>query len=89
MSRWLQIVLWTSGIVVLSLLINAPLIPLLLKWTGLCNISAIKVSRLSLSAEQAFDQHGTFRMYQSKTSCPLCDLQVMSCEAISCLSGHW
>jgi hypothetical protein len=54
MSRWLQIVLWTSGIVVLSLLINAPLIPLLLKWTGLCDISAIKVSRLPLSAEQAF-----------------------------------
>lgn len=55
MSRWLQIVLWTSGIVVLSLLINAPLIPLLLKWTGLCDISAIKVSRLPLSAEQALE----------------------------------
>ena len=39
----LQIVLWTSGIVVLSLLINAPLIPLLLRLTGLCDISAIKV----------------------------------------------
>lgn len=89
MSRWLQIVLWTSGIVVLSLLINAPLIPLLLKWTGLCNISAIKVSRLALSAEQAIDQYGTFCMYQSKASSPLCDLQGVSCGAISCLSGRW
>ena len=44
----LQIVLWTSGIVVLSLLINAPLIPLLLRLTGLCDISAIKVKHLSL-----------------------------------------
>lgn len=42
-----QIVLWTSGIVVLSLLINAPLIPLLLRLTGLCDISAIKVKHLS------------------------------------------
>ena len=41
-----QIVLWTSGIVVLSLLINAPLIPLLLRLTRLCDISAIKVEDL-------------------------------------------
>ena len=40
---FMQIVLWTSGIVVLSLLINAPLTPVLLRWTGLCDISGIKV----------------------------------------------
>ena len=39
----MQIVLWTSGIVVLSLLINAPLTPVLLRWTGLTDISGIKV----------------------------------------------
>ncbi|KAK9828685.1 hypothetical protein WJX72_001519 [[Myrmecia] bisecta] len=37
-----QIALYTAGLVLLSLLINAPLIPLLLDWTGLSKVSPVK-----------------------------------------------
>ena len=45
----LQLALWTAGIVVLTLLVNAPLMPYLLKWTNLSNASPIKV-RAALSS---------------------------------------
>lgn len=38
-----QIALWTSGFVLMTLLINAPLIPKLLQWTGLSEPSLIKI----------------------------------------------
>ena len=41
----MQLALWTAGIVVLTLLVNAPLMPYLLKWTNLNNASPVKVCR--------------------------------------------
>lgn len=39
---FVQIALWTAGVVVLTLLINAPIIPYLIQWTGLSEISSLK-----------------------------------------------
>ena len=38
----MQLALWTAGIVVLTLLVNAPLMPYLLKWTDLSSASLVK-----------------------------------------------
>ncbi|KAK9840543.1 hypothetical protein WJX81_000451 [Elliptochloris bilobata] len=37
-----ELAMWTSGVVVCTLLINAPLLPLVLHWTGLARISPVK-----------------------------------------------
>ena len=49
----------TSGVVVLTLLINAPLLPLVLHWTGLARISPVK-ARLRAKAVRSlrrFTEH--------------------------------
>ena len=38
----MQIALWTAGVVVFTLLINAPIMPKLIQWTGLSEVSQIK-----------------------------------------------
>lgn len=38
----LQLALWTAGIVVCTLMVNAPLMPALLRWTRLNAISVVK-----------------------------------------------
>jgi hypothetical protein len=38
-----QLALWTAGIVVCTLVVNAPLMPLILRWTRLSDISPVKV----------------------------------------------
>lgn len=38
----MQIAQWTAGVVVLTLLINAPILPRLIQWTGLAEISRVK-----------------------------------------------
>ena len=45
-----QLVLWTSGIVVLTLLVNAPLIPPLLSYTGLTDVPTVKLRMRSKAA---------------------------------------
>ena len=52
----LQIALWTSGIVLLTLLINAPFIPKLLDWTGLVQLSPTK-AKMHAKAVRAFIRH--------------------------------
>ncbi|KAK9835845.1 hypothetical protein WJX74_009233 [Apatococcus lobatus] len=51
-----QIALWTSGIVLLTLLFNAPFIPKLLDWTGLVQLSPIK-AKMHAKAVRAFIRH--------------------------------
>jgi hypothetical protein len=41
-GRGVQLAQWTAGMVVLTLLINAPLMPSLLRWTGLAGVSPVK-----------------------------------------------
>ncbi len=48
--------LWTAGIVVLTLLVNAPLIPVLLKWTGLSQVSPVK-AKIRAKAARAFTRY--------------------------------
>ena len=48
--------LWTAGVVVLTLLVNAPLIPLLLKWTGLTEVSPVK-AKIRAKAARAFTRY--------------------------------
>lgn len=55
-SVCLQIALWTSGIVLLTLLINAPFIPKLLEWTGLVKLSPTK-AKMHAKAVRAFIRH--------------------------------
>ncbi|EIE21844.1 hypothetical protein COCSUDRAFT_56295 [Coccomyxa subellipsoidea C-169] len=38
-----ELALWTAGIVVCTLVVNAPLMPLILRWTRLSDISPVKV----------------------------------------------
>ena len=52
----LQISMWTAGIVVMTLLVNAPLIPLLLKWTGLSQVSKVK-AKIRAKAARAFSRY--------------------------------
>ena len=52
----LQISMWTAGIVVLTLLVNAPLIPMLLKWTGLSQVSPVK-AKIRAKAARAFSRY--------------------------------
>ena len=52
----LQITLWTAGIVVLTLLVNAPLMPVLLKWTGLAKVSPVK-RRIRAKAARALQRY--------------------------------
>ena len=52
----LQMSLWTAGIVVLTLLVNAPLIPLLLKWTGLSQVTPVK-AKIRAKAARAFSRY--------------------------------
>ena len=52
----LQISMWTAGIVVMTLLVNAPLIPLLLKWTGLSQVSKVK-AKIRAKAARAFTRY--------------------------------
>ena len=47
---------WTAGVVVLTLLINAPLIPLVLKWTGLSQVSPVK-AKIRAKAARAFARY--------------------------------
>ena len=49
----LQMSMWTAGIVVMTLLVNAPLIPVLLKWTGLSQVSPVK-AKIRAKAARAF-----------------------------------
>jgi hypothetical protein len=42
-----QLALWTAGIVVLTLLVNAPLMPYLLRWTNLSGASPVKARHLT------------------------------------------
>jgi len=59
-----QLAMWTSGIVVCTLLINAPLLPLVLKWTGLASISPIK-ARLRAKAVRSlrrFTEHAVVEL---------------------------
>lgn len=51
-----QISMWTAGIVVMTLLVNAPLIPLLLKWTGLSQVSKVK-AKIRAKAARAFTRY--------------------------------
>ncbi len=51
-SILVQLAQWTAGIVVLTLLINAPLMPALLRWTGLADVSPVK-ARMRAKAERA------------------------------------
>jgi len=56
--------MWTSGIVVCTLLINAPLLPLVLRWTGLARISPIK-ARLRAKAVRSlrrFTEHAVVEL---------------------------
>ena len=53
---WLQMSAWTAGVVVLTLLINAPLIPLVLKWTGLSQVSPVK-AKIRAKAARAFARY--------------------------------
>ena len=46
----MQLVLWTSGIVVLTLLVNAPLIPPLLQYSGLTDVPVVKLRMRSKAA---------------------------------------
>ena len=48
--------MWTAGIVVMTLLVNAPLIPLLLKWTGLSQVSPVK-AKIRAKAARAFTRY--------------------------------
>ena len=48
--------MWTAGIVVMTLLVNAPLIPLLLKWTGLSQVSKVK-AKIRAKAARAFTRY--------------------------------
>ena len=52
----MQMSLWTAGVVVLTLLVNAPLIPLLLKWTGLTEVSPVK-AKIRAKAARAFTRY--------------------------------
>lgn len=52
----LQMSMWTAGIVVMTLLVNAPLIPLLLKWTGLSQVSPVK-AKIRAKAARAFTRY--------------------------------
>ena len=52
----LQITLWTAGIVVLTLLVNAPLMPVLLRWTGLAKVSPVK-RRIRAKAARALQRY--------------------------------
>ena len=47
---------WTAGVVVLTLLINAPMIPLVLKWTGLSQVSPVK-AKIRAKAARAFTRY--------------------------------
>lgn len=38
----MQIAQWTAGVVVLTLLINAPILPRLIEWTGLAEVTNVK-----------------------------------------------
>ena len=51
-----QMSMWTAGIVVMTLLVNAPLIPLLLKWTGLSQVSPVK-AKIRAKAARAFTRY--------------------------------
>lgn len=51
-----QMSLWTAGIVVMTLLINAPLIPVLLKWTGLSQVTPVK-AKIRAKAARAFTRY--------------------------------
>ena len=51
-----QLALWTAGIVVLTLVINAPMIPKLVEWTGLAEISPVKV-RIRAKAIRALERY--------------------------------
>ncbi len=46
----LQIALWTAGVVTLTLLINAPLLPILIRWTGLAEVSPVKATMRARAA---------------------------------------
>lgn len=52
----MQMSAWTAGVVVLTLLINAPLIPLVLKWTGLSQVSPVK-AKIRAKAARAFTRY--------------------------------
>ncbi|KAL3155128.1 Son of sevenless 1, variant 2 [Trebouxia sp. C0009 RCD-2024] len=56
MLQTAQISMWTAGIVVLTLLVNAPLIPMLLKWTGLSQVSPVK-AKMRAKAARAFSRY--------------------------------
>ena len=51
-----QMSMWTAGIVVMTLLVNAPLIPVLLKWTGLSQVSPVK-AKIRAKAARAFTRY--------------------------------
>ena len=52
-------VLWTAGVVVLTLVCNAPLIPPLLAYTGLTDVPPVKMRMRSKAARSLlrFTQH--------------------------------
>ncbi|GMH41236.1 hypothetical protein BSKO_09146 [Bryopsis sp. KO-2023] len=50
-----QIALWTSGFVLLTLLVNAPMIPVLLRWTGLNRVTLIKLHMVERAKEALTD----------------------------------
>lgn len=58
-TKWVQMVLWTAGVVVLTLVCNAPLIPPLLAYTGLTDVPPVKMRMRSKAARSLlrFTQH--------------------------------
>lgn len=60
-----QIVIWTAGFVLLTLLINAPLLPTLLRWTKLGEISQKQFKRRQRALE-ALKEHTVSAIEQLK-----------------------
>ena len=54
-----QLALWTAGIVVCTLLVNAPLMPLILRWTRLNEISPVKLRMRGKAARALLRYTGT------------------------------
>ena len=62
MVRGPQIALWTAGVVVLTLIVNAPLLPILVDWTGLAEVSAVK-ARIRAKAVRALLRYTKAAIY--------------------------
>ena len=76
----LQLALWTAGIVVLTLLVNAPLMPYLLKWTNLNNASPVKV-RPCLQPQSIEPPR--------RTACLVTAWSLVGMPVCACIEVHW